>query len=76
MKAELDRLKVGAFSSSVYIKCEPHEKPVFTYVKTKAQISCTVTAQLISTFVFATYIVQAHCFLNLKFQAFSHLLWL
>ena len=29
----------------------------FVYVKTKAQISCAVTAQLISVFVFATYIV-------------------
>ena len=34
-----------------------HEKTCFfAYAKTKAQISCTVTAQLISAFVFATYI--------------------
>ena len=32
-----------------------HEKTCFfAYAKTKAQTSCTVTAQLISAFVFAT----------------------
>ena len=35
-----------------------------------------VTAKLISTFVFATPIVQSLFFLNPKFQASSHLLWL
>ena len=30
------------------------ENLLFAYAKTKAQISCTVTAQLISAFVFAT----------------------
>ena len=29
-------------------------KPTFAYAKTKTQISCAVTAQLISAFVFAT----------------------
>ena len=43
--------------------------------KTKLQISCTVTMQLISAFVLATKIVQCIFFLNPKFQAFSHL-WL
>ena len=33
-----------------------------------------VNVQLISTFVFATYIVQSLCFLNPIFQASSHLL--
>ena len=46
------------------------------YVKTKAQISCAVTAQLISAFVFAIQILQSVVFLNLKFQASSLLLWL
>ena len=32
--------------------------------------------KLISAFVFATYIVQSLCFLNTKFQASSHLVWL
>ena len=45
-------------------------------MKTKPQISCAVTAQLISAFVFATQIVQFHYFLNPNFQASSHLLWL
>ena len=51
-------------------------KPAFAYVKTKPQTSCAVTAQLISAFVFATQIVQSLFFLNPKFKASSHLLWL
>ena len=52
-------------------------KPVFfAYAKTKTQISFAVTAKLISAFVFATRIVQSLYFLNPKFQASSHLLWL
>ena len=42
----------------------------------KTQISFAVTAKLISVFVFATRILQSLCFLNSKFQASSHLLWL
>ena len=34
-----------------------------------------VTEKLISAFVFATRTVQSLYFLNLKFQASSHLLW-
>ena len=49
---------------------------LFAYAKTKTQISFAVTAKLISTFVFATRIVQSLYFLNPKFQASSHLLWL
>ena len=48
----------------------------FAYAKTKTQISFAVTAKLISAFVFATRIVQFLFYLNLKFQASSHLLWL
>ena len=52
-------------------------KPDFCIcAKTKTQISCTVSAQLISAFVFAIRIVQFLYYLNPKFQAFSHLLWL
>ena len=51
-------------------------KPVFAYAKTKTQISFAVTAKLISAFVFATWIVQSLFYLNPKFQASSHLLWL
>ena len=50
------------------------KKPFFAYAKTKTQIS--VTAKLISAFVFATRIVQSLHFLNPKFQASSRLLWL
>ena len=42
--------------------------------KPKAQISCAVTAQLISAFVFSTWIVQFLFLLNLKFQCSSLLL--
>ena len=48
----------------------------FGYAKTKAQISCAVTAQVISAFVFATRIIQFIFYLNPKFQASIHLLWL
>ena len=51
-------------------------KPDFTYAKTKVQISCAVTAELISAFVLATWIVQFLFFLNLKFKTSSHLLQL
>ena len=59
-----------------YFPFEPrHEKTGFLhYAKTKAQISCAVTAQLISAFVFATQIVQSFFFLNTKYQASSYLL--
>ena len=49
---------------------------IFAYAKTKAQISCAVTAQLISAFVFATLIVLFLYFLSPNFSASSHLLCL
>ena len=52
---------------------EPHcEKTVFAYAKTKTQISCAVTAQLISAFVFCY--TDSTIFLKPKFQASNHLL--
>ena len=54
-----------------------HEKTCFfAYVKIKTQISCAVTAQLISTFLFVTQIEQSLFYLNKKFPASSQLLWL
>ena len=47
----------------------------YAYAKTKAQISCKVTAQLISNVVFATKIVKSLYSPNSKFPATSHLLW-
>ena len=41
---------------------------IFAYAKTKMQISCAVTAQPISAFVFVTRIVQFLFYLNPKFQ--------
>ena len=46
-------------------------KRCIAFAKTKTQISCAVTAQLISVFIFAAWIVQSLFFLNLKFQASS-----
>ena len=56
--------------------CCVMRKPDFAYAKTKPQISCAVTAQLISDFVFAIWVVQFLFFFNRKFQASSRLLWL
>ena len=42
------------------------KKPALAYAKTKVQISCAVTAQLISAFVFAIQTVQFLFFLNIK----------
>ena len=52
------------------------ENQQFAYTITKAQTSFAVTAKLISAFVFATQIAQSFFFLNPKFQASNHLLWL
>ena len=41
----------------------------------RSAAACAVTAQLFSALVFATWIVQSLFYLNPKFQAFSHLLW-
>ena len=47
-----------------------HEKTCFlAYAKTKEQISCMVTAQLISAFVFTTWILKAIYFLNAKISS-------
>ena len=51
-------------------------KSAFAYAKTKTQINFAVTAKLISAFVSASRIVQFLIYLNPKFQASSHLLWL
>ena len=60
----------------VLLNVSLRENRLFAYAKLKTQISCAVIAQLISAFVFAIRIVQSLFFLNPKFQASSHLLWL
>ena len=40
------------------LRCAGNRKTFFAYAKTKSQISCAVTAQLISAFVFAYRIVD------------------
>ena len=58
----------------------PYEKTCFMYmkkqIKTNTRYSFMKTVQLISTFVFPTYIVQYLYSLNPKFQASRNLLWL
>ena len=61
---------VKSLSHQFWLIFEPHCE------KTKVQISCGVTAQPISGFVFVTQIVQFLYFLNQKFQAPSLLLCL
>ena len=65
----------SAYTEEVILLSRAIRKPgfrrVFAYAKTKAQISCAVTAKLISAFVFATRIVQPLFCLNPKFQASS-----
>ena len=51
-----------------------YEKTGFLHMRKQRRRS--VTAKLISAFVFAARIVQSLYFLNPKFQASSHLLWL
>ena len=52
------------------------ENRLFAYAKTKKQISFVVTAKLITAFVFPTWIAQYLFYLNPKFQASDHPLWL
>ena len=52
------------------------EKIGFLHMRKQNEISFAVTAKLISAFVFAIRIVQSLFYLNLKFQASSHLVWL
>ena len=70
------KIKTGKTLIIVIIYELHHEKTRVAYAKTKAQISCVVTVQLISELVFPTQIKQSLFFLNPKFQASNHLLWL
>ena len=66
------RLATGFYFVSIFVLIlEPHhEKTWFLHMgKQKPQISCEVTAQLISAFVFSTQLAQLLYFINLKFHA-------
>ena len=54
--------------STCTIRAVSCENLLFVYAKTKAQIRCAVTVQLICTFVFATEILQSLYFLNPNFK--------
>ena len=54
-----------------------YEKTGFLHMRKQRRRSLrSITAQLISVFVFATRLVQSLYFINPKFQASSYLLWL
>ena len=72
LKAELEMKPPGEKDLNI-MSCDG-EKTDFAFAKTKAQISCAVTAQLISAFVFAIRIVLFLFLLNPKFEASSPLL--
>ena len=72
----LEILDLGTKGIALSMWAATWENRIFAYAKTKTQISFAVTAKLISAFVFATRIVQCLSFLNTKFQASSHFLWL
>ena len=59
--------KAGFFGPSRLFEPRYEKNIFFAYEKTKTQISCTVTAQLISAFDFAIWIVQSFLYLNPKF---------
>ena len=59
---------VRSGSFTIYKWAASWENKRFAYAKTKTQISCAVTAQLISAFVFATRIVLSLYFLNPNFK--------
>ena len=69
-------IRLSLLMSKTYIRAASRENPRFAYAKTKTQISFAGTAKLISAFVFAIRIVQSLYYLNPKFKASSHLLWL
>ena len=59
---------MGINLATIYEPC--YEKTGFLHMrKKKTQISCAVTAKLISAVVFATWIVQSLYYLDPKFQA-------
>ena len=54
-----------------------HEKTIFFHMrKQRCRSALAVTVKLISAFVFATQLEQSLYYLNPKFKASSHLLWL
>ena len=75
-------MKIGFLKLLLSWTYEPrHEKTSFLYIQKQRRSifknkDADQTTKLISAFVFTTQIVQSLYFLNLKFQASSHLLWL
>ena len=67
-------LSISSFPHfSIYftsISAMPCENQIFAYAKSKTPISCAITAQPISIFVFTSWIVQSLFFLYKKFLVF------
>ena len=64
-----------AVSGDLLVEPRLEKIRIFAYAKTKARISSAVTAQLISAFIFATWIVRFLLYLYSKLQDSSVLLW-
>ena len=68
-------MRISFFDYNLHINdCGLIRKPVICICKNKDADKLWVTAPLISTFVFATLLVQCHIFLNPKFQVFATLI--
>ena len=61
----------AATTGSILIKPYYEKTDLFAYAKTKLQISCALTAQLISTFVFRFKDSTTPCLLKFKISSFS-----
>ena len=72
--SDAQKTAICSFLGITHMSCVVRKH--FAYAKTKTLISFAVTAKLISIFVLATRIVQSLFYLNPKFQACSHILWL
>ena len=72
------KINISRICSALIHMSRVMRKPFFffIYAKTRTQISFAVTVKLISAFVFATRIIQSLFFVNPKFIASSHLVWL
>ena len=71
-----ENLLFAYVKTKAQISCTDTRDFSINIAKLKSQISCTITVQLISDSNFPTLIVKSLYYLNPKFQASSHLLWL
>ena len=73
LMSDYEEIQSSLISMSDVLSCLCSDS-IGVYAKTKAHISCAMTYQLISAFVFATRIIQFLFYLYPKFEASSLLL--